>query len=196
MATVKNPAAHRDEITQSQSTSSQRKIPADIPFFKALFGNENWAWIWVFVRVYVGWIWLQAGLEKVTNPAWVGGDAGSALTGFIKGALAKTTGDHPAVQSWYGTFLSKAVLPQSSIWSHAIAFGEVLVGIGLILGALTGIAAFFGFLMNFNYLMSGSVSTNPYLLVLAILLMLSWKISGWWGLDRWIYPVLGKLRNR
>jgi thiosulfate dehydrogenase (quinone) large subunit len=45
--------------------------------------------------------------------------------------------------------------------------------------------------MNFNYLLAGSVSTNPILLALAILLVLAWKIAGWWGLDRWVLPLLG-----
>jgi thiosulfate dehydrogenase [quinone] large subunit len=57
-------------------------------------------------------------------------------------------------------------LPYAGTWSYIVAFGEVLVGIGLILGALTGIAAFFGIFMNFNYLLAGTVSTNPILLAL------------------------------
>jgi len=195
MTTVEN-TAKNTTIPQDRSTKSQRAIPSDISLFQSLFGNVTWAWIWTVIRLYVGWEWLQAGWGKVTNSAWVGDKAGTAITGFLNGAIAKTTGEHPAVQSWYGSFLSNAVLPQATIWSYFVSFGEVLVGIGLILGALTGIAAFFGFFMNFNYLMAGTVSTNPYLLVLAILLMLSWKIAGWWGLDRWIYPGLAKLRSR
>lgn len=62
---------------------------------------------------------------------------------------------------------------------------------GLILGALTGIAAFFGVLMNFNYLLAGTVSTNPILGFLGILLVLAWRIAGYWGLDRWLLPLLG-----
>ena len=42
-----------------------------------------------------------------------------------------------------------------------ITVGEILVGLGLIFGVLTGIAAFFGRLMNVNYLKAGTVSTNP-----------------------------------
>ena len=45
--------------------------------------------------------------------------------------------------------------------------------------------------MNMNYLLAGSVSTNPVLLVIAVLLMLAWKTAGWWGLDRWTLPILG-----
>jgi thiosulfate dehydrogenase (quinone) large subunit len=65
------------------------------------------------------------------------------------------------------------------------------VGIGLILGAFTGIAAFFGITMNLSYELAGSVSTNPILMFIAVFLLLAWKTAGWWGLDRWLLPVLG-----
>jgi hypothetical protein len=48
-----------------------------------------------------------------------------------------------------------------------------------ILGIFTGLAAFFGAFMNMNYLLPGTVSTNPILLVFAVLLMLAWKTAGW-----------------
>ncbi|MCL5998548.1 MAG: DoxX family membrane protein [Chloroflexi bacterium] len=163
----------------------------DPPVARALFGNVKWAWIWLILRLYLGWEWLQAGLEKVQSPAWVGPQAGTALSGFIKGALNKTSGEHPDVQGWYAAFLQNLVLPNAAIWSYLVAFGELLVGIALILGIFTGIAAFFGAFMNANYLFAGTVSTNPLLLIVAMLLVLAWKTAGWWGLDRWVLPALG-----
>jgi thiosulfate dehydrogenase (quinone) large subunit len=156
-----------------------------------LFSNTKMAWFWLIVRIYVGWEWLQAGWEKVANPAWVGPDAGGALSGFIKGALAKTAGAHPDVSGWYGSFLQNTVLPHANVWSHAVAYGEVLVGAALILGALTGIAAFVGLFMNLNYLMAGTVSINPILFALSIGIVLAWKIAGYYGADRYLLPKLG-----
>lgn len=49
---------------------------------KLLFADTRFAWIWLVLRLYVGWEWLTAGWEKVQNPAWFGGQAGSALQGF------------------------------------------------------------------------------------------------------------------
>jgi len=172
------------------STSDVQQI-TDPPFTQALFGKVNWAWVWLVVRLYVGWTWLKAGWGKLTNPAWVGSQSGAALTGFVNNALTKASGEHPDVQSWYATFLHNAVLPHVSLWSHLVAFGETLVGLGLILGAFAGIAAFFGILMNLNYLLAGAVSVNPILLMFSIFLVLAWKTAGWWGLDRWLLPALG-----
>lgn len=160
---------------------------------KLLFSNTKMSWFWLIIRVYVGWQWLQAGYEKVINPAWVGGGAGGAISGFIKGALAKTVGAHPDVSAWYAWFLQNAVQPYPFVWSQAIAFGELFVGIGLILGALTGIAAFFGVLMNLNYLLAGTVSTNPTLLILGVSIILARRVAGLIGLDKFFMPRLGRL---
>lgn len=161
------------------------------PVARALFGNVRWAWIWLIIRLYVGYEWLSAGIGKLDNPAWTGSSAGTALTGFVNGALQKTGGEHPDVQGWYGSFLQHVVLPNADIFSYFVALGETLVGIALILGLFTGIAAFFGCFMNANYLFAGAVSSNPILFILALVLILAWRTAGWWGLDRWALPALG-----
>ena len=161
------------------------------PAIKKLLGNVKWAWLWFALRVYLGWTWLEAGLGKINNPAWTGSKAGSALAGFAQGALAKTEGAHPDVQIWYSWFLENIVVPNSAVWSYLVAWGEVLVGIALILGIFTGLAAFFGGFMNMNYLLAGTVSTNPVMLFISIILLLAWRTAGWWGLDRFVLPTLG-----
>jgi len=163
----------------------------DPPAAKFLWGDVRLSWLWLILRIYIGYQWVMAGYEKLISPAWFGGQAGAALTGFIKGALAKTTGAHADVQGWYATFLSNMVLPNAALWSRFVTIGEMLVGLGLILGIFTGIAAFFGGFMNVNYLFAGTVSTNPLLFVFATWLVLAWKTAGWLGLDHWVLPALG-----
>jgi thiosulfate dehydrogenase [quinone] large subunit len=148
-------------------------------------------WVWLVLRLYVGYEWLSAGWHKFTNPAWVGPEAGKAIQGFFAGALAKTSGDHPAVSSWYGYFLENFASQHTVFMSYLITYGEMLVGVALILGAFTGIAAFFGAFMNLNFLFAGTVSVNPLLFVIQILLVLAWRNAGWIGLDRWLLPWLG-----
>lgn len=72
-----------------------------------------------------------------------------------------------------------------------IAFGETAVGLGLIFGAFTGIAAVSGAFMNLNFMLAGSSSTNPVLLLLGFLIVLAWKTAGYIGLDRFLLPLLG-----
>lgn len=177
--------------TPVHTTQSGVKTIEDPPVARALFGSTAWAWLWLLLRLYVGWEWLNAGWGKIQSPAWTGSQAGTALSGFINGALGKTAGDHPDVQVWYAWFLQHLVLPYAGVWSYLVAWGELLVGVALILGLFTGLAAFFGSFMNANYLMAGTVSTNPLLFIIATWLVLAWKTAGWWGLDRWLLPALG-----
>ena len=153
-----------------------------------LFAHPGMAPVWLLLRLYVGWQWLSSGLEKVGNPAWVGADAGKAVTGFLQGALKKTGGEMPDVTGWYARFIENVALPNAGLFSYVVTFGELAVGAALILGLLTGIAAFFGMLMNFAYLFAGTLSSNPLLLLLGLLLVLAWRVSGWWGLDRLVLP--------
>ncbi len=161
------------------------------PFARFLFADTRAAWIWLPIRLYLGWQWLEAGLSKLGAPVWTGDRAGAAVAGFARGALELTGGEHPDVQGWYATFLLQVVIPNAPVFGWLITLGELAVGIGLVLGALTGIAAFFGIVMNANYLLSGTVSSNPVLIILGTLVMLAWRNAGWIGLDRWLLPLLG-----
>lgn len=170
---------------------AKRIIITEPPVAQFLFSNTKMAWVWLVVRVYVGWAWLMAGLGKVNAPAWTGENAGAAVEGFVQEALSKTTGDHPDVQAWYGWFLENGVLPYADIYGYVIAYGEVAVGVALILGLFVGIAAFFGIFMNANFLLAGTVSSNPVLFILSLGILMAWRVAGYIGLDRWMLPAMG-----
>jgi len=167
------------------------EILQDPPFVQTLFASRRAAWFWTIVRLYVGWAWLTAGWHKIHSPAWVAG--GAAVRDYWTRAVAiPETGKPPITYDWYRAFLTWLLEGEHYTWmGPLIAWGEFLVGVSLILGVLTGFAAFFGAFMNFNFLLSGSASTNPVLFLLSILLILAWKVAGWYGLDRWLLPALG-----
>ncbi|MCY9659860.1 DoxX family membrane protein [Paenibacillus chondroitinus] len=165
-------------------------IVPENPVSRFLLSDTRAAWIWLVIRLYVGYEWIQAGWHKITADTWVGAKSGVALESFVKGALTKAESGKD-VTGWYATFLQDVVLSHSKLFAYMVAYGEVLVGLGLILGLLTGIAAFFGGMMNASYLFAGTLSSNPLLFVLATWLVLAWKIGGWYGLDRWALRYLG-----
>ena len=45
--------------------------------------------------------------------------------------------------------------------------------------------------MNMSFLLAGSASTNPIMFALAIGLIMAWKVAGYYGVDRWLLPMLG-----
>lgn len=164
----------------------------DPAFVVSLLNSTKWSWLWLLIRLYVGYSWLTSGWGKIGNPAWM--QTGTALKGFLERAVAVPDAPaRPAIAfDWYRTFLQSLLASDAYVWfAKLIVFGEVLIGIALILGAFVGIAAFFGGFMNWNFMMAGTASTNPMLFTLSILLILAWKNAGWWGLDRWLLSLLG-----
>jgi thiosulfate dehydrogenase [quinone] large subunit len=164
----------------------------DPPIARFLFQSTFAAWLWLVVRAYVGYDFLIAGWHKFNAAAWMDG-SGQGILGFWKGALGTTPSGAPVITfDWYRSFLQFLVDTNSAGWfSYVIVFGELAVGIGLILGIFAGIAATGGLLMNLAFLLAGTTSTNPVLAVLGVLLILAWKNAGYIGLDRFLLPMLG-----
>jgi thiosulfate dehydrogenase [quinone] large subunit len=163
----------------------------DPPIAKFLFQDTRAAALWLPIRFYIGWDFLQAGLHKFNTPAWM--DNGSAIRGFWTSAVAiPPTGSPKISYDWWRGFLQTLLDTHSDVWfSKVIVFGELAVGLGLIFGALVGIAAFGGILMNLSFMLTGSTSSNPVLLTLGIFIILAWKVAGYMGLDRVLLPMLG-----
>jgi len=156
-----------------------------------LFSSTKSAPIWLGARLFLGWTWLDAGRHKVTEDAWM--DGGSALQGYWTNAVAvPETGSPRAGWDVYREFIQHMLDNEWYTWmAKVIAVGEVAIGIGLILGCLTGIAAFSGALLNMSFMLAGTVSTNPILFFVSIFIILGWRVAGWIGLDRYLLPKLG-----
>ena len=146
--------------------------------------------VWTALRIWLGYQLISSGLEKVTGSGLIGSTAGTSITGFLKGSLAKAGGAHPAVQSWYADFIKNIALPNATTFSYLVAFGELLAGISLILGALTVVGLLAGALMNLNYMLAGTTSTNPIMYTVAFILLFVGANAYSIGLDHFILPNL------
>jgi thiosulfate dehydrogenase [quinone] large subunit len=175
-------------LSRASLTPGQVEDPVG---WQLLMGNILFAILWLPVRFFVGRDWFSAGWHKVTDPAWT--QSGDALRAYWERAVAiPESGRPPITYDWFRQFLQYMLDNGWYSWfAKLIAWGEVLVGLGLLVGALVGIAAFFGTVMNFSFMLAGSASTNPVLFGLAVFLVLAWKVAGFWGLDRWLLPALG-----
>jgi len=171
---------------------SGRVLIQDPPIARFFFQSTTAAWLWLVVRLYVGYDFVSASWTKLHESVWMDG-SGTAILGFWNGALGTTSTGAPVITfSWYRAFIQFLVDTNSAGWfSYIIVFGEMAVGIGLILGIFTGVAAAGGLLMNMAFLLAGTTSTNPVLVILGILLILAWKNAGYIGLDRYLLPLLG-----
>jgi thiosulfate dehydrogenase [quinone] large subunit len=156
-----------------------------------LFNSTQAAWIWLVVRVYLGYEWAHAGYEKVFQEHWLTSTA--PLKGFIGYALQGAgQGEHSAVNyGWYAAFMRWIGGDGAPFMSKAIALGELTIGIALILGLFTGIAAFLAGLLSVSFGLAGVAGVNPAFFVMEVLLILAWRNAGYIGLDRWVLPAVG-----
>jgi thiosulfate dehydrogenase [quinone] large subunit len=144
--------------------------------------------IWLIVRVWLGYQWLNAGYQKIWGSEkaafWFGGGVG--VKGFATGGIAGSTANKGgASYGWWAGFLHNFVIPNASWIAKLISLGEVAIGIALILGLFTGLAALAGLLLNMTYMFTGSAGVNPAYMILEVPLILAWRNAGYLGLDRY-----------
>jgi len=155
-------------------------------FTRFLFHNSSAGLLWLPIRLFLATTWLSAGLHKLVDTSW---HDGTELQRFW---LAQLGEDGPVAYEWYRSFLQLLVDNDAASWfSWVVILGEIAVGLGLLVGALTGLAAFFGALMNVSFLLAGSSAANPVLFTLAVGVMLAWRVAGYYGMDRYLLPKLG-----
>ncbi|WP_426455033.1 DoxX family membrane protein [Paenibacillus sp. S-38] len=152
-------------------------------FVRFLQNNLLVSFVLTVLRVYLGWTWLKAGWGKIAGGSF-------NAEGFLLGAVKKAGGENPAVQPWWAEFLQSFAIPNVGLFNVLVPWGELLVGLGLILGSFTTFAALMGMLMNFSYMFSGTISTNPQMVVMELLIVAAAANSSKIGVDRWFLPYL------
>ncbi|WP_394239203.1 DoxX family protein [Niallia oryzisoli] len=140
--------------------------------------------ILVLLRLYVGYTFLSHGWEKVSG-------GGFDASGFLQGAIK-----NPGVEGWWASFLEGVALPNIDLFNILVPWGEVLVGLGLILGCLTTAAAFFGVVMNFSFLFSGVANPNALMALIIVFILVAGANAGKYGLDRWVLPSVRQIMNK
>lgn len=160
---------------------------------KFLFEDKRSALLWLIARVWLGYQWIEAGMHKVTSPAWM--STGDALKGFWTGAIqVPAEGRPPIAYDWYRSFIEFMLESGSYVWfAKLVAIGEIVVGAALILGIFVGFTAFLAGFMNWNFIMAGAASVNGIFFGIAVFLVIAWKVSGYLGADYFLLPRLATL---
>ncbi|MCM3748614.1 DoxX family protein [Paenibacillus pasadenensis] len=155
------------------------------------FRENKWAAAAILLlRLYVGWDWMTHGWQKMTG----GFDAG----GFLQNAVAKPVADRATQEVLFPTytwFIEHIALPNVKLINFLIPVGEFLIGLGLIVGGLTLTATFFAMMLNFLFLFAGTVSTNPWLLLIGFIIFLAGANAGRFGLDGLLKPYVKQWWN-
>ncbi|MDX3227434.1 DoxX family protein [Streptomyces sp. ME19-01-6] len=104
------------------------------------------------LRIFLGVTFIYAGIDKLTDSAFLA-DRG---TGSV-GELMRQIRDSSAVP-----WLVDQALKDPSSFGYAIAFGELAVGLGTLMGLLGRLAAFGGALISLSLWLTVSWQTDPY----------------------------------
>lgn len=184
-----------------------KEITYEPRFAKWLFTTTGASWIWLVVRVWLGYQWLHAGFLKITgttagtwtwrfaftDDSWL--KNGKGLQRFIRYAALPQAAQGPRSAlnyGWYASFLRwLGHTGPANFFSPIIALGETFIGLALILGLFTGIAAFLGGMLTVSFGMAGMAGVNPAFFLFEVLLILAWRNAGYYGLDRYVLPALG-----
>ena len=108
------------------------------------------------------------------------------FVGFHPRRVAEFAAGNPI--GWYKEFLEQTVLPHASLFATLQVWGEVLVGLGLLLGLLVRLSALGGLFLALNFglatqWMSFGQQGFHVLLVTSMLIFLGTGAGRVWGLD-------------
>jgi uncharacterized membrane protein YphA (DoxX/SURF4 family) len=146
-------------------------------------------WI-AILRVVVGAWFLKAVWTKLTIAFAVGIIPYPVVSPRFLGFHPKRVAEFAAGNSvpWYKEFLEGTVLPNAPLWATLQTYGEVAVGVGLVLGLLTGLSALIGLFLTLNYglatqWMSFGQQGFHVLLATSMVIFLAARAGRAWGLD-------------
>lgn len=140
-------------------------------------------WYIALLRIYIGYYFLQQGIGKYQRDFphgdWIGRQIGDIV--------------NLDLYSWYKSFLMNYVVPHHELFGYLIMAGEVLVGVGLLLGLFTRWSAFIGLFMVINYYLGdgmgrgGSVMAQQQTFIVCLIVFLLADPGRALGLDGIIF---------
>ena len=149
----------------------------NLPVWESLKSSKLAALVWTAMRVWLGVMWIQAGSAKL----W-GAEAAAFLHNNGAGVAGFAAHGTPAY-SWWGSFLHGFVVPNAGPLGILIAVAEFAIGIALVAGLFTRIAALGSLALLFTYVMSGTASVCAFYALFAIVILVMWRTSSWIGID-------------
>jgi thiosulfate dehydrogenase (quinone) large subunit len=129
------------------------------------------------MRTWLGVMWIEAGAAKLwgaENPGFLH-NGGAGVAGFAAHGAA--------AYSWWGSFLHSFVVPNAGWIAIVVAVAEYAIGLALVTGLFTRVAAVGSLALLFTYVMSGTASVCAFYALFAIVVLVFWRTSSWLGID-------------
>jgi len=132
----------------------------------------------LLLRAFLGVTFVFAGLQKLANPSFFRATAPGSFQEQLRGSMVTSPLRH---------FLAFA-LHAPVLVAVLIAFGEIAVGLGTLLGLFGRLAAAGGALLSLSFFLTVSFRDSPYYYGADIVFLFAWtpfvlEGSGTWSLD-------------
>jgi len=159
------------------------------------------------IRLFLGYKWLMEGIEKVQQ-GWFtkallaglpGADAGSSASVTDTGeTVFRIISEH--TPGWYAWIATNIVIPNAILFQVLIVLAEIGIGLALLSGTFTFIAALGSLALNVNFLLSTGMYEYDWWFIPAALCLLGGAGRAF-GVDHYLMPYLMKqwryfVRNR
>jgi thiosulfate dehydrogenase [quinone] large subunit len=155
--------------TRPATAAGALRLPRDVPVSASPL--TRWVaalqpgWVLLPLRLFLGITFVYAGIQKLTDPQFFTPSAigyiGHQIQGFAHG-------------SPIGWLLLHVALPHATFFGGLIAYGEIAIGLGTLVGLLARPAAFFGFLLSLIFFLSASWRIYPYFYGADIVFVFAW----------------------
>ena len=145
-------------------------------------GTVPTGWILMPLRLFLGFTFLFAGLQKLANPQFLDNASPTSIHAQLVGA-ARSSPIHGLVSH---------LVPIASTVGVVIALGEVAIGLGVLVGLLTRVAAVVGMALSFGLFLTVSFHSSPYFTGSDIVFFFAWTplalagAAGAPALDTWM----------
>ena len=106
--------------------------------------SRTYAGVLALVRIATGAIWLIHAVPKFMHPERFM-PPGGVFAIYLQNGIAKTAGP-------YHDFLANVVSPNAAGFADLVRFGELCVGISLVLGLLTRFGSLVGVVLTIDYI--------------------------------------------
>src|SRR5579884_3696953 len=122
-------------------------------------------WVFLPLRLFLGITFVYAGIQKLTDPQFFH----RSTPGYIGNQIIAFAHNSPI-----RALLMHVALPHAVFFGFLIAFGEIAIGLGTLVGLLARPAAFFGLLLSFMFFLSASWHVYPYFYGSDVVFVFAW----------------------
>ena len=145
-------------------------------------GTVATGWVLLPLRLFLGFTFLFAGLQKLANPQFLENASPTSIHAQLVGA-SRSSPIHALISH---------LVPIASTVGVVIALGEVAIGLGVLVGLLTRVAAVAGMALSFGLFLTVSFHSSPYFTGSDIVFFFAWTplalagAAGAPALDTWM----------